>query len=101
MISKTAFVKIVDALDELWNEKIEHLRALDMEESYIATFSDIITEAISEEIDPKHRARTDEAAMDCGDYVCEWLFGTGEFQEICKTAEDLYDYIINKYNESI
>ena len=101
MISKTAFVKIVNALDELWNEKGEHLHALGMDESYIATFADMIIEAMSEEIDPKHTARMDEAVMDCGDYICEWLFGTGEFQEICKTAEDLYDYIVNKYNKSV
>ena len=34
MISRESFIAIVDALDEYWNDKIEHLKALYIYESY-------------------------------------------------------------------
>ena len=97
MITKESFVSIVNALDEYWNDKIEHMEALGIGENYFNSFTDTIIDAIEKEIDPKHTARDDEYCYDCGAYLCEWLFGTGDFQEKCKTAEELYDYIIAKY----
>ena len=97
MINKESFVQIIDALDEFWNEKNEHLRALGIEENYFHDFADTILTAIEADIDPKKTARDDDYCYDCGAYICEWLLGTGEFQEECKTAGELYDYIVAKY----
>ena len=97
MIDKKSFIEIVNALDEYWNDKIEHFTALGIGENYFNVFADKIIDAIEEDIDPKHTARNDEYCCDCGAYLCEWLFGTGDFQERCQTAEELYDYIVSKY----
>jgi hypothetical protein len=94
MISKESFVSIMEALDEFWNDKVEHLKALDIHESYFTNFTDKIIAALEEDIDPKKTARNDEYCYDCGTYICEWLFGEGEFQEKCKTAAELYEYIV-------
>lgn len=94
MISKESFVNIMEALDEFWNDKVEHLRALDIHESYFTNFTDKIIAALEVDIDPKKTARNDEYCYDCGAYICEWLFGEGEFQEQCKTAAELYEYIV-------
>ena len=97
MISRDSFIEIVNALDEFWGDKIEHLKALDLGENYFSSFADVITEAIEKDIDPKHTAREDEHCYDCGAYLGEWLFGVGDFQEICPDAGALYDYIVAKY----
>lgn len=101
MIEKENFIKVMDALDELWNDKLEAMNALGISESYFMAFSDEIAEAIDRDVDPKHLARTDELTCDCGSYVIEYLIGEGEFQEVCPTAEALYEYIVNKYIESV
>ena len=97
MISRDSFIEIVNALDEFWGDKIEHLNALGIGENYFNSFADVIIEAIEKDIDPKHTAREDEHCYDCGAYLCEWLFGTGDFQEVCPDAGALYDYITAKY----
>ena len=97
MIKRESFIKIVDALDEYWSDKIEHLKALYIYESYFNDFTDVIINAIEADMDPKHTARDDELTADCGAYISEWLFGTGEFQEKCPDAGALYDYIVAKY----
>ena len=97
MISKDSFITIVNALDEFWHDKNEHLVALGISDNYFHDFADAILGAIEADIDPKHMARTDELTYDCGNYLCEWLFGQGEFQEKCPNAEALYDYIVAKY----
>lgn len=99
MISKESFVKIVNALDEYWNDKAEILKKLDIHECYFHTFTDTIIDALEADIDPKHTVRNDDLVYDCGAYIIKWLFGEGEFQETCPTAESLYDYIQNKYKE--
>lgn len=97
MISRDSFITIVNALDKFWNEKNEHLVALGIFDNYFHEFADEILTAIEEDIDPKHTARTDDLTYDCGTYICEWLFGQGEFQETCPNAGALYDYIVAKY----
>ena len=97
MISKENFVTIVNAFDEYWNEKAEALNKLDIYECYFHSFADTILDAIEKEIDPMQLAQTDELTYDCGAFLCEWLFSTGKFQEVCPTAESLYDYIVEKY----
>lgn len=99
MITKTSFVKIMDKLDEYFNgEAWKALETLGMEENFFTNLLDTITDVMNEEVDPKHLARTDELTMDCGCYVHDWLFGGSEINEKCKTAEELYDYIIEKYS---
>lgn len=98
MITKESFVKIVNACDAYFNgEAFDALKILGMDENLINNYFDAIIDAVDNDIDPKHVARNDDFTYDCGSYVCEWLFGTGEFQEKCKTAEELYDYIIEQY----
>ena len=99
MITKASFVKIMDKLDEYHNGEIwKALQTLGIEENIFTNLLDTITDVMNEEVDPKHLARTDELTMDCGCYVQDWLFGSSEINEKCKTAEELYDYIIKKYS---
>lgn len=100
MISRDSFISIVNTLDEYWNDKIEHLEALGISESYFNSALDVILSAIEEDIDPMHTARDDDLCYDCGSYVCEWLFGTSKFQEVCPNAGALYDYIVAKYQST-
>ena len=97
MITKESFISIVNALDEYWSDKLDHLKALGIYESYFNDFTDVIIDAIEADIDPKHIARDDDLTADCGAYILEWLFGAGEFQEKCPDAGALYDYIVAKY----
>lgn len=99
MISRDSFIEMVNALDEFWGDKIEHLEALGFGENYFSSFADVITEAIEKDIDPKHTARDDEHCYACGAYLCEWLFGTDDFQEVCPDAGALYDYTVAKYQQ--
>lgn len=99
MITQASFVKIMDKLDEYYNgETWSALKTLGIEESVFTNLIDTITDIINEEVDPKHLARTDELTMDCGCYIHDWLFGSSEINEKCKTAEELYDYIAEKYS---
>ena len=97
MISRESFIEIVNILDEYWGDKIPHLEALGFGEAYFSFFADVIIEAIEKDIDPKHTARNDDLCYDCGAYLGEWLFGKGDFQEVCPDAGALYDYIVAKY----
>ena len=74
MITRESFTKIVNALDEFWNDKNEHLAALGIQENYFHDFADTILDTLEKEIDPKHTARDDKYAYDCGAYICDWLF---------------------------
>jgi hypothetical protein len=99
MITKASFVKIMDKLDEYYNGEIwKALQALGIEENVFTNLLDTITDVMNEEVDPKHLARTDELTMDCGCYVHDWLIGNSEINEKCKTAEERYDYISEKYS---
>lgn len=99
MITKTSFVKIMDKLDEYYNGEIwKALQTLGIEENVFTNLLDTITDVMNEEVDPKHLARTDKLTMDCGCYVHDWLLGSSEINEKCKTAEELYDYIVEKYS---
>lgn len=100
MISRDSFIAIVNTFDEYWNDKIEHLEALGISESYFNCAFDVIIDAIETDIDPEHTASKDDLCYDCGSYICEWLFGGGEFQERCPDAGALYDYIVAKYQPS-
>ena len=98
MINKESFIDIMDALDSYFNGDI--LKAFDMLGIYdnkINDNFDIIVDAIEKDIDPENLARTDPNTADCGSYICEWLFGTSDFNEKCKTSSELYDYIVTRY----
>ena len=98
MITKDSFVKIVNAFDAYYNGEInDALEALGIQENAFTALMDTICEAISKDIDPRHFAKDDDLTCDCGSYIFEWLFGEGAFQEECKTAEELYDYIMKAY----
>ena len=98
MITKETFVTMVNAFDEYFNGEIyEALKTIGAQENNIDPIFDSMIDALDKEVDPKRLARDDDNTYDCGSYVCEWLFGEGEFQEVCKTAEELYDYIAARY----
>lgn len=97
MITRDNFAKIVNALDEFWNDKNEHLTALGIQENYFHDFADTILDTLEKEVDPKHTARDDKYAYDCGAYICDWLFSSSDLRKQCLTAADLYDYIVAKY----
>ena len=99
-MNKPNFVKIMDSLDEYYNgDTMKAFNLLGICENSITAILDDITEAISAEMDPDRLARSDSdpEVRDCGSYVVEWLFGNSEFQEKCKTAGELYDYIKEQY----
>lgn len=98
MIEKASFIKIMDTLDAYFNGDI--LKAFDLlgiGENEINKHMDIIIDSIDKDVDPKQLARHDDFTADCGSFVCEWLFGVSDLQERCKTAGELYDYIVEKY----
>ena len=99
MITKESFVKIMNALDEYYVGDIyKAFQLLQIEDANaITALIDVICEAIDKDIDPRHFAKYDDLTYDCGSYIFEWLFGEGAFQEECKTAEELYDYIMKAY----
>lgn len=97
MITKTTFVALMNTLDEYWNDKAPLLSQLGIEECYFHSFADNFTDALDREVDPKRLARYDKYCYDCGSFIIEWLLGDSEFQEVCKTAEELYDYIMTAY----
>ena len=100
MMKKENFVKIMDVLDEYFNGEIaEAFKLLNMGDNRISDKFDIIISAIDMEIDPLGLAREDELTVDCGSYVCSWLFSDTDFNEVCPNASTLYDYIVNKYHQ--
>lgn len=100
MIAKESFVAQMEVFDEFFNGEIsEAFDKLDIYESRLSRLMDKLVNSIDKDIDPDHLAESDENTSYCGSYVCEWLFGKSEFQEVCSTAEALYDYIVKKYNE--
>ena len=102
-MTKDTFVKIANMLDEFFNgEPAKALDALGIGECIFTKCMDTIIDAIDAEMDPDQKAKNDEYCIMSGSYLYEWLFGMNEFNEICATAEALYDYIIAQYkiNES-
>lgn len=98
MISKESFVKIMDTLDEFFNgEQYDAMQKLGICESFFQDCMDKVISAIAHDVDPCGIARDDAFGTVSGCFICEWLFGEGEFQEECKTAGELYEYIVNAY----
>ena len=96
MIAKENFVTLVEALDIFWNEKNSHLEALGIGDNYFHDFADIVMDVLEKEIDPQNTAKNDEYVHDCGAYICDWLFSSSKLREQCKTAAELYVYILSK-----
>jgi hypothetical protein len=100
MINKTSFVSIMNILDEYFNGEMAEARdTLGIGECRTTDLMDELITSIADDVDPKRLAEQDELTKFCGCYICEYLFGNGEFQETCSTAEKLYDYIAEKYIE--
>lgn len=97
MITKATFIAIADKLDEFYNGEInESFEKLGIVDNRITDCMDAIVEALDQEMDPECYAQEDSNII-YSSYLCEWLFHTGEFQEMCPTAAALYDYIDSKY----
>lgn len=102
MINKTSFIETMNILDEYFNGEMAKARnTLGIGECRTNELMDKLITAIADDVDPKHLAREDELVADCGCYICEYLFGVGEFQETCPNAEKLYDYIAKKYSVKV
>lgn len=102
MIKKESFVQIMNTLDEFYNGEIaEAFDKLGIYECKFSEHMDVIVNAIDEAVDPECFAEEDENTIDSGSYICDWLFGIGKINEICPTAEELYDYIVNKYLKAV
>ena len=100
MITRESFIKILDTVDEYFNgETQKALCILGIGENKLNVMFDTIISAVDADVDPKHLAMKDENTVDCGSYVCEWLFGVTDFQEKCADAGALYDYIVAKYED--
>lgn len=99
-MKKENFVKVMDVLDEYFNGEIaEAFNLLKMSENRITDKFDTIICAMDAEVDPLGLASDDERVADCGSYVCSWLFGDTDFNEICPDAGTLYDYIQGQYKK--
>ena len=99
-MKKENFVKIMDALDEYFNGEIaEAFNLLQMSENRITDKFDTIISVMDAEVDPIGLASDDERVADCGSYICSWLFGDTDFNEICPDAGTLYDYIQEQYEK--
>ena len=100
MIKRESFIAIMDAADEYFNGDIwKALTILGNGENVITDQMDNILTAIDKDVDPKRLGALDEYTSQCGSYIFEWVCGEGEFQEVCKTAGDLYDYIVRQYEQ--
>ena len=100
-MNKKTFATIVNHLDLYYNGDIsEGFAKLGICETGIDSSMDAILDVIDDEIDPERYAEEDTYTKYSGSYVCAWLFDSTEFQEICPTAEALYDYIEKKYSEA-
>ena len=98
MINKESFIAIMNQAYAYYNGDI--LKAFDMlgmGENVVNDVMDGILEAINNDVDPQRHANLNDLTKDCGSYIWEWLLGPSEFNEVCKTAEELYDYIIKEY----
>ena len=98
MITKDSFIAIMNTFDAYYNGDImKGFKLLGVAENAVTDSMDAILEALERDLDPKRLARIDEYTYDCGAFITEWLIGEGEFQEVCKDAAALYDYVAAKY----
>jgi len=100
MIEKKNFITMADTIKQYFTGDVpKAFDILGINETVIDNMMDAFTMALSNEVDPLGLARLDENVVDCGDYICHWLFNEGEFEKLCPTASDLYDYIVNRYSQ--
>lgn len=98
-MKKETFVIIMNELDTFFNDTMEKMAKVgfDLNENPIIDSFDAIADAIHDEIDPDKLAHEDKYCADYGSFIYEWLYGYTEFNDICPTAESLWDYILNAY----
>lgn len=99
-MTRENFIKVMNVLDEYFNGDLPNaLEKLGIGEWCIDRYIDTFCDVIDNEIDPLGVAHLDEnpAVRDCGSYINEWLFGKSDFNETCKDAGALYDYIAAQY----
>ena len=101
MMNKSTFVTIMNEMDKFYNETWKPMEALgfNQDSNAITIAMDTILEAVDKEIDPKRLAKDNVYTEESGSFLFEWLFGETEFNEVCKTAESLYDFILHIYEE--
>ena len=101
MMNKSTFITIMNEMDKFYNETWKSMEALgfNQDSNAITIAMDTILEAVDKEIDPKRLAKDNIYTEESGSFLFEWLFGETEFNEVCKTAGALYDFILNIYAE--
>ena len=98
MICRESFIAIMDQADSYYNGNVfKAFNLLGVGENIINDIIDGIVSAINDDVDPQRRANLNDLTKDCGSYIWEWLIGVSELNEICKTAGELYDYILKEY----
>ena len=95
MMNKSTFITIMNEMDKFYNETWKSMEALgfNQDSNAITVGMDTILEAVDKEIDPKGLAKNDSYTKESGSFLFEWLFGETEFNNICATAENLWNYI--------
>lgn len=100
-MTKENICTILQELDEFYNDYAPALEqaGMSLEGSRIMRIMDTITDALSCELDPKGLGKYDDHGYDSGSLLYSWLFGCDQFQEVCPTAEALYNYCKSLYKE--
>ena len=99
MITKSTFITIMNECDRFYGETWDTMQKLGINTDCdpITRFADTVLEVIDKEVDPDRLAAEDKYCDQSESYLFEWLFGENEFNNICATAEDLWNYISAAY----
>ena len=105
VITKKSFCDVISALESYWC----NLRALEgilnvyFEEGMMTDIVDKVVEALEEELEPQFYDPEFYFDIDEDPIIMRWLTGTESDRTVngtlLATAEDLYDYLIEKRNE--
>lgn len=101
-MTRENFIKVMDVFDEYFNGELpDALKVFGINEWAIDGYMDTLLDVIDSEVDPLSVAHLDEheGVRDCGSYINEWIFGKSDFNELCKDAGALYDYITAQYEK--
>lgn len=107
MITKQSFCDIVYALESYWN----HLQALEgilnvyFERGMMVEIIDKVVNALEEELEPQFYDPELDFNIDEDPMIMRWLTGLESERtvdgRVLKTAEDLYDYLVEKRENNL
>lgn len=102
-MKKKTFIIIMNELKHFYGDTWEKVKALgfDPEHDAFTHFADMVYEALEEEVDPDRLAEKDKYCAEAESFLFEWIFGDSDFNNLCPTAEDLWNYIQKSYSKSV